>query len=336
MSAAALQRVSAHLRRRERWRWPEIVFWLAIPALIFAAPSRAALINEILIAGLFALSLDLILGLAGLVSLGHAAFLGIGAYCAAILANSGVSDPILGLLMSSFVAALLGLATAPLLLRGSDLTRLMVTMGIALMLGELANRNAWITGGADGLNIAMSPVLGLFPIGFTGQRNAALYSFVVLFVLFALARRLAQSPFGLSLAAIRENILRARALGISTSLRLVAIYGIAAAIAGAAGALLAQTTQIVSLDLLDFHRSADVLLMLIIGGSGYLYGGIIGAAVFIVLKDVISGATPEYWEFWIGALLVALVMAGRERVRDGASRLLGRIASTALPQRRVP
>ena len=318
--------IAAHLRRRERWRWWEIVFWLAVLAAIFAIPQRAGLINEILIAGLFALSLDLILGLTGIVSLGHAAFFGLGAYTAAILSTRGITDPILGLVLASGLAAALGLLTAPLLLRGSDLTRLMVTMGIALMLGELANRNSWITGGADGLNIEMSPVLGLFPIGFTGQRNAALYSFVVLFLLFVVARRLAQSPFGLSLAAIRENRLRAGALGISTSRRIIAIYALAAAYAGAAGALLAETTQIVSLDLFEFHRSADVLLMLIIGGAGYLYGGIIGAALFIVLKDVISGATPEYWEFWVGALLVALVLIGRERIFGGAFRALLRLA----------
>ena len=325
-SGAERTGLAAHLRRRQRWRWWEIVFWLAALAAIFAIPSRAGLINEILIAGLFALSLDLILGLAGIVSLGHAAFFGLGAYAAAILSSRGLTDPIVGLVLASALAGALGLLTAPLLLRGSDLTRLMVTMGIALMLGELANRNGWLTGGADGLNIEMSPVLGLFPIGFTGQRNAALYSFVVLFLLFAGARRLAQSPFGLSLAAIRENRLRAGALGISTSRRIIAIYAVAAAYAGVAGALLAQTTQIVSLDLFDFHRSADVMLMLIIGGAGYLYGGIIGAAVFIVLKDVISGATPEYWEFWIGALLVALVLIGRERVFGIGRKAIGRLA----------
>ena len=306
-----------------------MAFWLAIIVTIVAVPSRAALLNEILIAGLFALSLDLILGLTGIVSLGHAAFFGLGAYTAAILANAGIADPLLGLVAASLAAALLGVATAPLLLRGADLTRLMVTMGIALMLGELANRNAWITGGADGLNITMAPLLGYFPIGFTGQRNAALYSFVALFLLFAVARRLAQSPFGLSLAAIRENRLRAAALGISTHRRIITIYAISAAYAGAAGALLTQTTQIVSLDLFDFHRSADVLLMLIIGGAGYLYGGLIGAAVFIVLKDVISGATPEFWEFWIGALLVVLVLVGRERVRTIARRVSDHLTTRA-------
>ncbi len=313
-------RIEKHLRRRAHWSRPEIVFWLAILAAIILFPSRAALINEILVAGLFALSLDLILGLTGIVSLGQAAFLGVGAYSVAILASAGFEDPTLGLVAAALVAAVVGFVTAPLLLRGSDLTRLMVTLGVSLMLGEFANQSSWLTGGADGLNFSMGKVLGLFPIGFTGQRNAALYSLVVLFGLFTVARRLRQSPFGLALAAIRENRLRADALGIATSWRIVAIYTISAAYAGAAGALLAQTTQIVSLDLFEFHRSADVMLMLIIGGAGYLYGGLVGAAAFIVLRDVISAATPEYWEFWIGLLLIVLVMVGRERIRDFALR----------------
>jgi branched-chain amino acid transport system permease protein len=328
-ATATMARLAAHLHRRARWRWPEILFWLAILAAIFALPSRAGIINEVLIAGLFALSLDLILGLAGIVSLGHAAFLGLGAYSAAILASKGLAEPTLGLAFGAAVAALAGFVTAPLLLRGGDLTRLMVTLGVSLMLGELANRNAWLTGGTDGLNFSIAPLLGRFPIDFTGQRNAALYSFAVLFILFAIARRLARSPFGLALAAIRENRLRADALGIAASRRIVAIYTVAAAYAGAAGALLAETTQIASLDLFDFHRSADVMLMLIIGGAGHLYGGLIGAAAFIVLRDVISAATPEYWEFWIGLALIILVLAGRERVAAAPKRLIALIAPRA-------
>jgi branched-chain amino acid transport system permease protein len=328
-ATATMDRLAAHLHRRARWRWPELIFWLGVLAVIFALPSRAAIINEALIAGLFALSLDLILGLAGIVSLGHAAFLGLGAYAAAILASNGFADPLLGLAFGSGIAALVGLVTAPLLLRGGDLTRLMVTLGVSLMLGELANHNGWLTGGADGLNFSMALVLGLFPIGLTGQRNAALYSFAVLFILFAIARRLGHSPFGLALAATRENRLRAGALGVDTSRRIVAVYTVAAAYAGAAGALLAQTTQIVSLDLFDFHRSADVMLMLIIGGAGYLYGGLIGAAAFTVLRDVISAATPEYWEFWIGLALVILVLAGRERIAAAPRRLIDLVAPRA-------
>lgn len=326
-----LAAIETHLRRRQKWRPLEIVFWLAIPALILVWPNRAALINEILVNGLFALSLDLVLGLAGLVSLGHAAFFGLGAYAAAILANAGYDDPLLGLFAGAIPAALLGLATAPLVLRGSDLTRLMVTMGVALMLGELANRNSWITGGADGLNFSMAPLFGKFAIGSigVGPRNAALYSFVVLFLLFLAARVLRQSPFGLSIAAVRENRLRASALGISPSRRLIAIYTLGAAYAGVAGALLAQTTAIASLDLFDFHRSADVMLMLIIGGAGYLYGGVIGSAAFLALKNGIAEQTPEYWEFWIGLGLVILVQVGRDRIAQHVRRALPFLAPKA-------
>jgi branched-chain amino acid transport system permease protein len=325
--AVSASAVSAHLNRGTRWRPAEIVFWLAIVALIFVLPSRALLINEILLAGLFALSLDLVLGYAGIVSLGQAAFFGVGAYSAGILANAGIAEPILGLIVASLIAGVVGLVTAPLLLRGSDLTRLMVTLGVALLLGEVANANSWATGGADGLSIALKPVLGLFPIDFSGQRNAALYSLAVLFTLFVLARRLVQSPFGLSVRALKENPLRSGALGISAAKRLIAIYGIAAAYAGASGALVAQTTGLVSLDVFDFHRSADVMLMLIIGGAGYLYGGLIGAGFFIALKDGVASATPEYWEFWIGLPLVVLVLVGRERIGGAVAKSARRAAA---------
>ena len=318
--------VARHLLRRRRWRPFEIVAWAATLALILLAPSRALLINEILILGLFALSLDLALGYAGLVSLGHAAFLGLGAYTAGIMASRGVTDPTLGLVVASLVAGLAGLVTAPLVLRGTDLTRLMVTLGVSLMLGELANRNAWLTGGADGLDFAIGRVLGRFPIDFTGRRAAALYSY---------RRRLRPVRAGAAHDALElrpvgagdppEPAARRRAGrsppidGWSPSTRIAAAY------AGAAGALLAQTTQIVSLDIFDFHRSADVLLTLIIGGPGYLYGGLIGAAIFIGLRDALSGATPEYWEFWIGLMLVALVTVGRERVEAALKRLARRL-----------
>ena len=308
--------ILGHLRRRERWRWWEFAFWLALVAMIFAWPSHAALINEALIFGLFALSIDLILGLAGVVTLGQAAFYGLGGYAAGILANAGYIDPLIGLVAAIGLAALIGLLTAPLLLRGADLTRLMVTMGVALMLGELANKLDWLTGGADGLNFSVAPLFGRFPIGAIGDgpRNAALFSLAVLFALFLLARRIRTSPFGLSLTAVRENRLRAGALGVSTSRRIIFIYAIAAAYAGAAGALIAETTQIVSLDLFAFYRSANTLLMVVIGGVGYLYGGLIGAVVFKMLQEVFQTITPQYWLFWIGLVLAAIVLIGRARL----------------------
>jgi branched-chain amino acid transport system permease protein len=213
-------------------------------------------------------------------------------------------------------------------LRGSDLTRLMVTLGIALLLFELANTLGAITGGADGLQgIAMAPVLGLFPFDLKGQA-AYLYSLTVLFILFVIARRIMGSPFGLSLRAIRDNPMRASATGVGIGSRIVLIYTLAAAYAGAAGALMAQTTQFVSLDVLEFHRSADLMLVVIIGGAGWLYGGIVGAILFKVLQDAIALATPQYWQFWIGLFLVLFVLGGREmlhrsiaRIRDWVTRL---------------
>ena len=128
-----------------------------------------------------------------------------------------------------------------------------------------------------------------------------------------IARRIVHSPFGVSLQALRDNRLRAESIGLSVRLRLVAVYTIAAAIAGAAGALLAQTSGFASLDLFDFHRSAEVLLVLVIGGTGYLYGGVFGAIVFKLLHDLVSAWTPQYWNFWLGLFLVVLVLVGRDR-----------------------
>jgi len=269
------------------------------------------------------------------VSLGHAAFFGLGAYAAGILAKNGIGEPLIGLVVAAVAAAILGFMTSFLVLRGSDLTKLMVTLGVALVLGELANQMSWLTGGADGLQgISMGPILGLFEFDIFGT-VAYTYSLAVTFVLFVLARRIAVSPYGLSLRSIRDNPLRARAVGIPVNRRLVAVYTLAAAYAGVAGALLAQTTQFVSLDVLAFHRSADVMLVLVIGGVGYLYGGLIGAIFFKVLQDVLSAWTPQYWQFWIGLILVLLVLAGRERLTDRVRALWprsGRSLVTEPPQ----
>jgi branched-chain amino acid transport system permease protein len=206
-------------------------------------------------------------------------------------------------------------------LRGSDLTRLMVTLGVALMLRELANRYSAITGGADGLQgITMAPVLGLFRFDLFG-RTAYVYSLVVLFVMFVVARRIVNSPFGLSLRSIKGNALRASAIGIPVDRRLVAIYTVAAFYAGVSGALLTQTTAFTSLDVFSFDRSADLLLVLIIGGIGYLYGGLIGAIVFKLTQDWLANITPQYWQFWLGLVLVVIVLIGRERMGRWASPL---------------
>jgi branched-chain amino acid transport system permease protein len=305
------RQASGILVAQARWKVLEIVFWLAAVASVFLLPSKHLILTEIAILGLFALSLDLLLGYAGIVSLGHAAFFGFGAYVAGILAKYGIiKEPVLALLASGLAAMVLGFVTSFLVLRGSDLTRLMVTLGVALVLREIANRLD-ITGGADGLQgIVMEPVLGHFAFDIFGK-TAYVYSLVVLFVLFVIARRIVHSPFGLSLRSVRGNPLRASAVGIHVNGRLVAVYALAAGYAGIAGALLTQATQFASLSVLDFERSADVLLILIIGGPGYLYGGLIGAVLFKLVQDYLANVTPQFWQFWLGLVLVMMILFGR-------------------------
>ncbi|MCC7060031.1 MAG: branched-chain amino acid ABC transporter permease [Burkholderiaceae bacterium] len=295
----------------ERWHPLEIVLWL-LPLLVLPLfPGYLVLGSQILIVGLFALSLDLILGYAGIVSLGHAAFFGLGAYVAGLLAVHGWGEPISGLLLGGLVAALLGFMVSFIVVRGNDLTQLMVTLGIGLMLFEAANKAAFITGGVDGLSgVTMWKVLGLWEFGLTGK-VAYLYSLLVLFLVFLLLRRLVHSPFGLALRGLREGPRRMPAIGAS-SLRLqVKVFTIGAGVAGIAGALLAQTTQFVGLEVLGFTRSAEILIMLVLGGTGRLYGALIGTAVFMLAQDYLAGINPVYWQFWIGLLLVVIVMFAR-------------------------
>jgi branched-chain amino acid transport system permease protein len=315
MSAALANDVARHLSNRARWHPAEYAFWLAAFAAVFLLRGSHLILTEIAWLALFALSLDLILGYAGIVSLGHAAFFGLGAYVAALLAkHSLINEPVIALVVAGLCAAVLGFATSFLVLRGSDLTRLMVTLGVALIMREVANQIPDITGGADGLQgVVIGPILGMFSFDIFGHVGFT-YCLIVLFILFVLARRIIYSPFGLSLRSLRGNALRASSIGISVNARLVAIYTLAAFYAGIAGGLLAQTTAFSSLDVFSFERSADLLLVLIIGGAGYLYGGLIGAVIFKLMQDWIANLTPQYWQFWIGLVLVLIVLVGRDRI----------------------
>ena len=309
-----MNRMALSLSLAAKLRWWEFALWASLLCLPFLLPSHALLISEITVIALFAMSLDLILGYSGIVSLGHAAFFGMGAYSAALFAKHINPDPLLGLAIAAAVTALLGAFCSLGILRGSDLTRLMVTLGVALILQELANKLDFITGGADGLQgVVMGPVLGYFEFDLVGQ-TAAWYTLAITLAVFVLLRQVVVSPFGFSLQAIRDNALRAQAIGIPVHARLISVYTLAAALAGMAGGVQAQTTGFASLDVFGFDRSADVLLMLVIGGTGWLWGGIVGAVVFKSLHSVISAWTPQYWTFWLGLFLVVLILVGRERL----------------------
>jgi branched-chain amino acid transport system permease protein len=307
-------KLQSELLKASQWRWYEWLLWALAFAAPWVMPGHALIVNEVAIVALFALSLDLVLGYAGVVSLGHAAFLGFGAYAAALFAKHIMPDPFVGLLVGMLASTLLGGIFSLTILRGTDLTRLMVTLGLALILLELANKLDWLTGGSDGLQgVLMGPVLGRFEFDLMGQ-TAATYSLVVLFVLFVLVRHWVHSPMGATVKAMRDNRLRAAAIGINANAKIAVVYTVAAALAGAAGALMAQTTGFASLDIFALDRSADVMLMLVIGGVGWLYGGLLGAVAFKFMHDIISSITPQYWTFWIGLFLVVLVLVGRDKL----------------------
>ena len=296
------------LRARTRWHPLEIAFWLSTLLPFILVPDYLQLASQVAIAALFAISLDLILGYAGIVSIGHAAYFGLGAYTAGILSKHGIGEPLALLVLGAIVAGVVGYATSFIIARFRHLALIMITLGICLMFYEAANLAGWLTGGADGLQgIKIGPLLGTFKFDLYGK-TAYAYSLAMLFLCFLVARRVIQSPFGLSLRGIRENAVRMPAIGAPSDAHIRKIYTIAAVIAGIAGAVLAQTTSTVSLEVLGFQRSADVLVMLILGGAGKLYGGILGSMVYLVARDQFSGINPQYWYFWIGLMMVLVVM----------------------------
>lgn len=301
--------IGGFLASRHRLRPAEAIPWLVAIAAYFLFPDYLQLGAQVLIMIMFGLSLDLILGYAGIVSLGHAAFFGVGAYAAGIIsAHGGWNEPITGLIVGGVAGAIFGFVSGWVILRTRGLTLLMLTLAFTILLQEIANQWQSLTGGDDGLQgITINPVLGAFDFDIYG-RTGYIYALVVLFVVFLVARRIVHSPFGQSLRGIRENIGRMHAIGAPVHLRLVIIYTVAAAIAGIAGALLTQITEFTALSTLSFQQSGDILIILILGGYGRLYGAFIGAPLYMVLQDQLAKASPEYWLLGIGLVLIVVVL----------------------------
>jgi len=315
-----LENASGHFRQKVRWHPLEIAFWLCTLLPFVVTPAYLSLASQIAITALFALSLDLILGYAGIVSLGHAAFFGVGAYSAGLLAKHYWGEPLAGLILAAAAAGIVGYAMSHIVVRFRHLALIMLTLGLGLLLHEAANSASDLTGGADGLQGVKVGTLFGFRFDMFG-RTAYAYSLAVLFVCFLACRRIIHSPFGLALRGIRENAVRMPAIGAPSLAHLRKAYTIAAVMAGIAGALLTHTTSTVSLETLSFGRSADVLVILILGGAGRLYGGIIGAIIYMVARDQFSGINPQYWYFWIGLLLVLVVMFLPNGILGGISAL---------------
>jgi len=282
--------------------------WLAVAALPLVLPGYEPLVTQVFVMILFALSLDLLVGYAGIVTLGHAGLFGVGGYTAGILSVHGLTDPILTALCAMVLAAVTGLIFGIAILRTKGLTLLMLTMASAFLLYEIANMATDLTGGEDGLQgVSFAPVFGLFEFDFRGK-TAFFYSLAALFLVFVFVRALINSPFGWSLRGIRENDARMAAIGCPIMRRRLIVYVISAALAGLAGALQAQSTQFVALYSLSFELSGNILIMLILGGSGRLYGAFIGVPVFMIAQDLLAKQDPANWFLGQGIVLIALVL----------------------------
>jgi branched-chain amino acid transport system permease protein len=314
----------AWLARQSRWSPLEIAFWLATLLPFYFFPTYLTLASQIAITALFAISVDLILGYAGIVTLGHAMFFGLGAYAAGLLSVYGWGEPISGLLFAAAIAGLAGWLASFVIVRVQHLALIMITLGLGFLTYELANAMTWLTGGTDGLRgIRTWPIFNYFRFDLWGY-TAYSYSLAALFLGFLLSRRIVNSSFGLALRGVRENVRRMPAIGSDYRRHLQKIYVISAAIAGTAGGLLAQTTNVVALDALSFQRSADVVVMLILGGTGRLYGAIVGAVIFLVARDQLAGINPQYWYFWIGLLLMFVVLVMPKGILGGLASLAAR------------
>lgn len=328
MTAVTYELAVDAIRRRSRWTMIEFCFWMGAAAAFLLFPAKLVLLAQILIAGLFAMSLDLLLGYGGIPSFGHAAFFGFGAYVAGLLAVHGWGEPLTGLLAAGLLSGALGLVFSFLIAKVRGTAVLMVTLCIGLLLFEAASRMPWLTGGDSGLQgIDMWPLFGIFEFDLFGK-TAFWYAYAVAFLLYVLARRYIYSPEGLALEGIRENEQRIAMIGVSTARRKMIAFTISASIAGIAGALLAQTTQIVALETLSFERSVSCLIILIAGGIGTLIGGFVGAAAFIWARDILSTLNPVYWMFWLGLVLIALVSLATGGILGVLGQLTGRFTKS--------
>jgi branched-chain amino acid transport system permease protein len=310
-SSGALDRPAAvALASRHRVRAWEAIPWVLAIALYVLFPKHLAFGTELLITALFALSLDLVLGYAGIVTLGHAAFFGAGAYTVGILAKRGLwNEPITGLVLAAAVAAAIGLGSGVVLLRTRGLTLLMLTLSTMALLEEAANLAHVYTGGFDGLDsLPIAPLLGRFEFNPLYPTTQYLYVLAVLFACFAFVRTLVYSPYGQSLTGIRENLLRMRAVGAPVRARLVVCYALSAAIAGIAGGIWAQANAYVNLGTLGLDRAATVLIILVLGGYGRLYGAFVGAVAYMALSHFLSKLYPTGWQLGLGLLLVVIAL----------------------------
>jgi branched-chain amino acid transport system permease protein len=288
-------------------------------------PNNLALLTRIIAAALLVLSLDLVTGYCGVATLGHAALFGAGAYAAGIVsAHYGINDPLAMLAFGIVAGAVAGLVCGVVILRAHGLPQLVLSIALIHLFHELANKASSFTGGSDGLSgIAPSALLGLYEFDLWG-RTAYVFGVALLAIVFMLLRLVVRSPFGMLCRGIKEDPIRIRSMGASPKIALTKMYVISGAVAGVGGALNAISTQVVGLDSLSFTMSAESLVMLVLGGTGSLFGALTGTVVFMFFEDVVSAANPFHWLTMVGALLIAVVLFAPKGIYGTAAALVTR------------
>lgn len=291
---------------------PEASGALAIVGLgaigYFLFPDDLAFLTRLIGITLLVLSLDLVTGYCGVATLGHAAQFGVAAYAAGIACVRGVTDPIALLGVGLVAGTLMGLISGALITRFRGLPQLVLSIAVGQLVAALANKLSWLTGGSDGLSgITAGKVFGLYGFDMY-SRTAFLFSLGVLLIVFVVLSRFVRSPFGLMCRGIKDDDLRARMIGVSIYPRLVVMYGVSGAVAGLGGALTAISTGVVGLDSVSFERSAEVLVMLVLGGAGHLWGALAGALVFQIFEHIVAAANPFHWMMLVGLLLIGIVV----------------------------
>ena len=299
---------TALLQRKHRIRPAEALPLLALAAIPLLGPEYYALGTQIVVTVIFALSLDLLVGYAGIVTLGHSLFFGLGAYATGLASVRGWGEPLSGLLIGAAVAAVAGALLGAVVLRTARFTLLMLTLSSVFLASEVANKAAWLTGGVDGLTgVNTAAIFGVFEFDLFGQTGFFYAAAIFIAVWFAL-RWLVHAPFGQMMQAIRDNPGRAEAIGMAVLPRQILVYAIACGVAGMAGALQAEINQFAGLKDIGFEQSALLLVMLALGGPGRLYGAMIGPAAFLLAQDALAKGYPVMWQLWLGLLIIVAVL----------------------------
>ena len=303
----------------------------AVPVVVagaigyFLFPGDLAFLTRLISAVFLVLSLDLVVGYCGVATLGHAALFGVAAYAAGVACVAGIADPIALLFVGIVAGACAGLVSGALIARFRGLPQLVLSIAIGQLVSASANKLSSITGGSDGLSgIEPSRVFGIFSFDMF-SRTAYLFSLAVLVIVFVLLSRFVRSPFGLLCRGIRDDGLRAQMIGASIYPRLVMMYGVAGAVAGVGGALAAISTGVVGLDSVSFERSAEALVMLVLGGAGHLWGALLGAIIFESFEYIVSAENPFHWMTLVGLLLILIVVFAPRGLVSSARSLTARL-----------